>query len=93
MPFPILGLPGHKISLISISDSANRRLDPFQNRKVLDTALRTKFNTVDGEKRFTDSEERHLERFPIKEGARHDAFGTSNLDKCSNPLAKHPRLQ
>jgi len=25
-------------------------LDPFQNRKVLDTALRTKFNTVDGEK-------------------------------------------
>ena len=50
LPFQILGLVGHKINLISISDSANRRLDPFQNRKVLDTALRTKFNTVDGEK-------------------------------------------
>jgi hypothetical protein len=34
-------------------------------------------------KRFTDSEEPHLEYFPIKEGARHDAFGTSNLDKCT----------
>ena len=42
--------------------------------------------------RFTDSEERHIEHFPIKEGAQQDAFGTSNLDKCSNPLAQYDAI-